>query len=378
MNDSRTSPELERILDECLAAVLRDGHTIDDCLARYPDHAAQLRPALQAALLTAHLKNPQMPAASVNRLETHLRQQMQATPSAPRVVRFTPLRRAAAMIALVLLFLTAAGGGTVAASADSLPGDPLYGIKRLWEQIVLLLSPLTGERDDLWLHLAQTRLAEAEELARRGDLNHQALADLYDSMQQSLLLADENTRPQVEAYLDEVEAALILIAPPADSLPLYTQLLIQARGGTIESPPQPPITTTPSPTVTLSPSETPTPTQTPAATMTETATPADPPTSTLTPTSRVPATATRTPTPTVTATATLTPTITPTFTLTPLPLPQQPTNRPNELPPTASSDEGRSTQPAPTLTPDATVRFRETQRSAYETQTAQPPPTDEP
>ena len=376
MNDSRFTPEMERILDDCLAAVLRDGQSIDDCLAQYPDQATELKPALQAALMIARLKNPQMSASKVDALEARLRQQMQTTPKrTPRVLHFAPLSKAAAMIALVFLFMLAAGGGTVAASADSLPGDPLYGIKRLWEQIVLLLAPLTGELDDLWLQLAETRLAEAEALDQRGELNYQALADLYDAMQQSLLLADETTRPQVERYLDEAETALIAIAPPADSTQLYARLLAQTSGSPVELQVLPAMTPTPSPTIRVLATDT--PTQTPMPTDTVRPTTTSTPTITQTPTRRVPPTSTRTTTPTVTPTATATPTITPTFTLTPLPLPQRPTNRPNQLPPTASSGEERGTQDAPVLTPDSTVRYRETQQSAYQTQTAQPPPTDE-
>jgi hypothetical protein len=60
MNDDA----FENILDECLDAVLSGKRTIADCMALYPDHADELKSALQIALLTTRLKKPEMQIAS--------------------------------------------------------------------------------------------------------------------------------------------------------------------------------------------------------------------------------------------------------------------------------------------------------------------------
>jgi hypothetical protein len=62
---------------------------------------------------------------------------------------------AVAAAALAVLFLIAAGAG---------PGDPLYGVKRGGEQTQLALT--AWRRGPLLLHLAGTRLAEVDGLAR--------------------------------------------------------------------------------------------------------------------------------------------------------------------------------------------------------------------
>ena len=44
--------EFDNILDECLERVLIKGETVEQCLAQYPEHAAELEPLLRTALET--------------------------------------------------------------------------------------------------------------------------------------------------------------------------------------------------------------------------------------------------------------------------------------------------------------------------------------
>lgn len=77
---------------------------------------------------------------------------------APYVVRFL----AAVICAVGLL------AGATVASADSLPDDPLYGVKRAAEQLRLALAVAPEDRASVELSLAEHRLSEAERLAARG------------------------------------------------------------------------------------------------------------------------------------------------------------------------------------------------------------------
>ena len=390
MNDH--SSEFEAILDECLRDVLHGIRTIEQCLELYPDYAADLKPVLQIALLTKRLKSPEMPAASVDKLENRLRERMVVN-AKPKVVRgrFTPLGKLAAMIAIIFLVGLGSGAGAVAASSNAVPGDWLYGLKRLWEAIILALTPLTGQVDDLWLQMAERRLDEVEELAKRGQLTDSSLFDLYTAMAQSITLADADTRPQLISYLAEAQTALATIQPQPEDQTLYADVIgltvpTIRDDGSLEAPPASPpsesITATPTQTLTLTPTTSPTATETPieqreilptlTATETETATP----TSTWTP--RVPATATRTPTLTSTPvrpTDTPTPSPTPTATWTPLPLPTLPGSTPI-VQPTAPPIPGGEHRPTNTPDAQATIRVRETEMSVYMTQTAGPEPTE--
>jgi len=177
MNQYFDDPEFDSILAQCMEDVQRQHRTLDECLQTYPHYAEQLKPLLMAGLMTTRLKAPQMSTSSVDALEMRLRAQMkrQRMPQQRRTGLAYGLSRLAAVLVVALLIAFGSGAGLVAASSNSLPGDPLYGIKRLWEAIILALSPLTGPQDLLWQHIAETRLDEIERLA--AEIMQRSLGD---------------------------------------------------------------------------------------------------------------------------------------------------------------------------------------------------------
>jgi hypothetical protein len=379
VNDSE---HINAIVEECLEALLSAESSLDEILARYPDHEAALRPALQIALLTRRLKKPVLEDARVDALEMRLRGQMLV--QSRRTSIFAPYRKLAAMIAIVFLLALGTGGGAVAASASSVPGDFLYPLKRFWEAIILALSSLNDSQDDVWLQLAGTRLDEAETLAESGTGDSTILIDVYEATAQALLKADEETTPRLIVYLKDSEARLRDLPLDSRSELLRADLLAlvhPAPDGDYRKPDsvlppslsQPMTTATPSPTAT--PTSSPTLSATPSATMT--ATPTLTMTPSLSPTSRVSATATDTVSPTRTPTLTQTPSATPTKTWTPLPLPGE------LLTEDVQNNNGGgevirlTNTPVPTLNLTATIRYRATQAAIFATQTAQPPPETE-
>ncbi len=119
--------DFEHTLDICLDRLLT-GAAIADCLARYPQHAAQLAPLLQVANLLEAPPGPTMSAAGLRAGEARLLAQaakMRSTRRQAKPALWTGLvrRLAAAGIAGVLLLSGLLGAGTV--SAASLPGSPL-------------------------------------------------------------------------------------------------------------------------------------------------------------------------------------------------------------------------------------------------------------
>lgn len=379
MNDARSNSELNDILDACLRDVLRGHVSIEQCLSQYPQYADELKPVLQTALLAARLKMPRMSEAGVDMLEMRLRGKMAASPRSPNRTLWLPISRMAAIVAIALLAAFGSGAGAVAASANSVPGDWLYGLKRLWESIVLALSPLTGQADDLWLQMAERRLDEVDALEARGQLTEAALLDLYHAAAQAVTSADAATAPAVTAFLENMQREVNGIG----GTDLKTDLLVittpmMREDGRLQQPPLTPPSlrgdAIASPTFTATVTPSPSPTNTPTMTPTETPTTTTTPTVSPTPTPRVPATATRTPTLTVTATASVTPSATPTSTWTPLPLPTLPPQTPvRQITDAPGRDpSGSSTVPDP----QATIRYRETEQSVYLTQTAGPPITE--
>ncbi len=382
MNEPRYTSELDDILALCLDDVLRGKQTIDDCLQQYPEYAPDLELALSVAMMTVRLKSPEMAADRVDALESRLRAQM---PAPRKIIQFPiAISRLAASVAIVLLLAFGSGAGLVAASSDSLPGDPLYGIKRLWEAIVLVIMGLTDQFDGFTLHLAEVRLDEVKALADLGRLDQTALIDLYSATAKAITNADSaDEQDAVTDYLADATDVLESVEARADDVPVYRDVVtlmtpVVGSDGRLQPPISeiPPslnaiatVTPTATPTLTATTTATSEPSLTPVATDTDAPLSTDAPSATNTP--RIPPTPTRTPSPTPTITPSPTLTVTPTSSWTPLPIPTVPTLiAPSRLSPQPGGSNGRTPVPGGS---DATAQMRETQQAVYLTQTAGPP-----
>ena len=132
--------DLEAILDLCLDQI-EDGKTdIAECLVRYPEQAAQLKPLLHAATRLARAREV-VPAPSYKaRARTQLNVYMQQHPQRKRI---SPVlwRFAITFAAVFLLFLAS---GTAFAQ-KALPSDALYTWKLTSEHVWRLttIDPLS-------------------------------------------------------------------------------------------------------------------------------------------------------------------------------------------------------------------------------------------
>jgi hypothetical protein len=113
----------------------------------------------------------------------------------PRRGRMLP-RLAGSLLALVLVFASA-----VAASADALPGDALYGVKRVSEEARGLLIMDPEARMRFRLDLADERLREIETLIVRGSPVGQELLDAVAAQQQLAVDAGGSSSAAMEAAL---------------------------------------------------------------------------------------------------------------------------------------------------------------------------------
>ncbi|MFF3333446.1 DUF5667 domain-containing protein [Streptomyces sp. NPDC002888] len=95
-------------------------------------------------------------------------------------------------------------GGVAAASSDALPGDSLYGLKRGIEDFKLqYLAEDDGERGEVYLDQASTRLSEARRLMERdrgGRLDHESLGEIRRALSGMRHDASEGHRLLHEAY----------------------------------------------------------------------------------------------------------------------------------------------------------------------------------
>lgn len=157
-------------LEICLQE-LEKGADVETVLFRYPEHADELRPLLEAAARarghSAPDPSPEVVHRSRAKVLQRAAQMREAQAHTSRRMWSVPLRRALVSLAVILvLFLT--GTGLVRAASATLPGDNLYPVKRTWEDIRLLFIINTQAREALEIEHENERLEELYELFAKG------------------------------------------------------------------------------------------------------------------------------------------------------------------------------------------------------------------
>ena len=160
-------PDFATRLDRCLDA-LKDGRSLHRVLQRSPGERDELIDLLRVSTDISQLQLPAPDPAfklRTRNLMLAVAAQRRASAARSRWVVARPLFRLAVAVGLSGALL---GAGIVAASAQSLPGDPLYQVKRDIEniQLSLTLDPAANAR--LRMHLATRRVAEAGRLSAQG------------------------------------------------------------------------------------------------------------------------------------------------------------------------------------------------------------------
>lgn len=174
----------ESILDESISA-LQAGVPVEEILAEVPDYAHELRPLLYAAMVLAE-PNPQLaPTEKKAALRTeYMRQVAELAPITrsplPEKVRaiFRVIKKRTSREAVlndlititVTIFLTLVL--VILAlnylAADTIPGDFLYGVKRLSENVQLAVTTNPERQAELEEVFNQRRLAEIEDLIQQN------------------------------------------------------------------------------------------------------------------------------------------------------------------------------------------------------------------
>jgi hypothetical protein len=122
--------DLETILDICLYQIEEGESSIDECLARYPEHAAQLQPLLLAANKLTRAREVVPDPSYRMRARAELNIYMQQNPQHKRVSPV--LWRFAISFATVMMLFIASG---TAFAQQALPGDALYRWKLTSEHL---------------------------------------------------------------------------------------------------------------------------------------------------------------------------------------------------------------------------------------------------
>ena len=199
----RGPENLAEALDQCLLRLQR-GDAAEACLAAYPALGDELRPLLAVAQELQALATerphpaPHLAAGRQRFLAQAAQMRARAQGARPRplaeLVRgvFTPLLRrgvASTLVATALVVVLLAGTSMIA-SANSLPGDPLYPVKRAAESVQLALVFNEESRASLQRSLDERRIQEARAVVDRHrvtEVSFRGPVDAYDG--QSLVAA---------------------------------------------------------------------------------------------------------------------------------------------------------------------------------------------
>ena len=340
---------LENALDECLA-YLKKGKSLEECLQRFPKQRDELEPLLRVSLEVR--KAFQRPAPSQQALarakirfmaEVSRRGSQQTPVKRARWFNWgvrTPLSRGLATAALTLVLILGILSGGSITSANSLPGDPLYGVKRVSERVRLFLTLGADNRADLQDRYDEIRIEEVKQVIEQKREVDVRFAGVVDSVEGDTIIvggisinlppdATAGERPVIGAEVQVVartqdDGVVMLTSLDVYATPKAIALLAETTTPVPQERPTRTATTKPTSKPTPKPSATSRPTSTAVSSPTMTALPEETATITVTPlytatiTATMTATLTATPTPTLTATPT--PTMTPTFT--PLPPPR--------------------------------------------------------
>lgn len=276
MNDNKTTKVDDKLEDALV--LLAAGIPVDDILAEAGADAGWLRPLLilasEVGELQAAVPVPS-PEASLQRMLAYGRELAATTsPAAPARQNWLTtlaaflsrswLPRLAAGLASAFLLVFLLGGMVTVLAQRSLPGQPLYGLKRAVENARLNLTFTPETRAQLLETYNQQRQAEAKLLLQQNEVAKVSFWGVVQAINEtSLTLADFTVQltPQTQANGTLAAGARVEIealTQPPDHLTALTITVIE---------PAPP-TPTPLPSPTATPSSTPTPSPTATATAT--------------------------------------------------------------------------------------------------------------
>lgn len=240
--------DFDHALNTCLDR-LRAGERLEDCLARYPSHAERLAPLLRMATILPTPDGPNMSPEGLDAGEARLlaraaklrrRRRNQPGPARRRSVPglLSGARRlAVATVAGVFLLCVVLSAGTVSAASASLPGSPLYPVKRATEAFVSSVAPTPQLQAHAHLAWADRRLREIEALVARGGVTDEALlAALEQETDRALGAAEQAGIELLTAAVVHTEHQQIVLgrvlekAPSAARPGLERALEASARG----------------------------------------------------------------------------------------------------------------------------------------------------
>jgi hypothetical protein len=174
---------LDEALDRCIDR-LNAGASVADCLAEFPQYAAALESLLESGLvLRGAQARAEEAAAARERGRLSFEQALQRPSSGRSRSSSSRLLSLVASVALVSLFFL---GGAGILAENSIPGDPLYGLKRWTETLRLAVIPDPVLADIF----AQRRIDEAKEVVSQGRVTNVQFTGEVESVGVNIIVVE--------------------------------------------------------------------------------------------------------------------------------------------------------------------------------------------
>jgi hypothetical protein len=207
--------EFEHVLQECLRELEQGASSVEECLRRYPNHAAQLEPVLLTSAYLARAREARLSPAFKARVRNRLIREMYAHPRKRTRPAFLFMRLAASLAVVILTLL---GAGTVYAQR-ALPGEAFYGWKLTSENAWRAVTPDPVGAD---LAIAQRRVNELITVQDNPALSYevlQAYLEVADRLK-SEVSADEKAfiLAVLDVQFEELNQAGILPIEPEQTV----------------------------------------------------------------------------------------------------------------------------------------------------------------
>jgi hypothetical protein len=208
LNGEMGRPELDNVVDVCVEQVETGRATVEDCLKRYPHLADELDPILRTAATLFATDVPSIDPAGMRTIEkrvlSHARK-LNREQESPRTWLWPQLAIRLAVVMLIVMLVTASTGGALIASAGSLPGEPLYPVKRLSENVQLAVAWDTLLRARLHTSFAQRRWEEARRQYLQSDKwNEITLQEMTQELEHATNALEQSNGDQVGADWERI------------------------------------------------------------------------------------------------------------------------------------------------------------------------------
>jgi hypothetical protein len=162
---------IEEAFHDCFERMI-SGESLESCLRRYPEYAVQLDSMLRTSYDIKRKAYPIQPRPEFKYWARVRMQNVQQygvhQEDEGRQVSANVRRNLAISLAALLVF-TIASSGTVAASSDAMPDEPLYGVKMVVEQAQVTLAPTDTDKAEVYAQLTEKRAQEIAVMAAKGN-----------------------------------------------------------------------------------------------------------------------------------------------------------------------------------------------------------------